>query len=73
MEIATELELNKSTIYRILTNLTDLGFLEINSDGQYTVGSELARLGNLCDNVKLLKQATRAAMQELEEMTGETV
>lgn len=73
MEIATELELNKSTTYRILTNLTDLGFLEINSDGQYTVGSELARLGNLCDNDKLLKQATRAAMQELEEITGETV
>lgn len=72
-ELSQQLGLNKSTTYRLLTNLTEMNFLELDPHGRYTVGSELARLGSLCNKNQLLRSSTRQAMLELSHLSGETV
>ena len=54
MEFSRMLSLNKSTTFRILTTLRNLGFLEMADDGKYKLGAEIARLGRLTDGVSLL-------------------
>lgn len=72
-EFSRQLGLNKSTTYRLLVNLTEMDFLELEANGRYTVGSELARLGSLCNKNQLLKDSARKAMLELSRLSGETV
>lgn len=72
-ELSRQLGLNKSTTYRLLVNLTEMDFLELDANGEYTVGSELARLGSLCNRTQLLKDSAHKAMLELSRLSGETV
>lgn len=73
MDFVEMVDLNKSTTYRILTNLVEMGFIEQENDGEYTVGHELFRLGSLCNNNDILKKAAHEALLELNALTGETV
>ena len=73
MEFSRMLSLNKSTTFRILTTLRNLGFLEMADDGKYKLGAEIARLGRLTDGVSLLIREGQPVLQKLAKLSGETL
>mgnify|MGYP000776983188 CR=1 FL=1 len=73
MEFSRMLSLNKSTTFRILTTLRNMGFLEMDDNGKYRLGAEIARLGRLTDGVSLLKREGQPVLQKLAELSGETL
>lgn len=72
LEFVDMLGLNKSTLYRILSNLVDGGFADINSEGKYVIGSEIVRLANISQNNDFLKHAAEDLLRHAAEVSGET-
>lgn len=73
MEIAGILELNKSTTFRMVSTLCDMGFLEKLANGKYALGTEIIRLGHLVSEDMTLLRAAQPIMDELFHHCGETV
>ncbi|MBC8588947.1 IclR family transcriptional regulator [Paratissierella segnis] len=73
LEFAEMLSLNKSTVFRILTNLNNCGFVDVNAEGKYILGSEIIRLGNIRHENDLLKAEAIKILNELQTLTNETV
>lgn len=73
MEVAAILNLNKSTVFRMVTTLCDMGFLEKTANGRYTLGAEIIRLGHLSSEDATLLRAAQPIMEELSRRSGETV
>lgn len=72
-EIATRLELNKSTCYRILDTLAAGGFAERPSSGLYRLGIGAFRIGAAMNRHMDVRERTLPAMRRLFRVTGETV
>ncbi|ANW63237.1 IclR family transcriptional regulator [Mycolicibacterium murale] len=72
-EIATKLELNKSTCYRILDTLAAGGFAERPSSGLYRLGIGAFRIGAAMNRHMDVRERTLPAMRRLFRVTGETV
>lgn len=72
-EIATKLELNKSTCYRILDTLAAGGFAERPSSGLYRLGISAFRIGAAMNRHMDVRERTLPAMRRLFRVTGETV
>lgn len=72
-EIATKLELNKSTCYRILDTLAAGGFAERPSSGLYRLGIGAFRIGAAMNRHMDVRERALPAMRRLFRVTGETV
>lgn len=73
-ELATELNMYKSTIHRVLTTLTHLGYVEQNPEtGRYKLGYKLLDISSrLLDNLDVRREAI-PFLQELADETNEVV
>lgn len=71
-EIATLLDLAPSTCHRILTVLTEAGYVDHRGDGRYSVGFELQRLAWRVAARFPAPAVAEPVLRELAETTGET-
>lgn len=72
-EIATQLNLYKSTVYRIVSTLEYKGILKKNPEnGKYKLGFKLYRLGVLARNENELIAVSQQHLKRLTELSGET-
>lgn len=73
-ELASQIELNKSSIYKILSTLVSHGFIEQDqTTKKYRLGYKYLELGSLLlDSIDLRSQA-RVYLEELERQTNEVI
>lgn len=72
--LAEELDLGKSTVHRVLAELTDLGYVEQDeASGLYRPTLRTWEIGVGVVSDLPIKQAAAGALQQLHERTGETV
>lgn len=71
-ELSEQIELNKSTVFRIASTLESHHFLRVDQNGKYKLGFEAYRLGTAFNFDSDLKQESIYYMNELERLTGET-
>ncbi|MDR2055566.1 MAG: IclR family transcriptional regulator [Desulfovibrio sp.] len=66
--------IDRTTLYRILMNLTDQGFLRKNGKtGQFAPGVEFLRFARICRAGFDLRETARPFMEKVHQDTGETV
>lgn len=71
-EISRRSGLPKSTAHRLTNELVNLGLLE-RSDGELKLGLKLFELGQLVPSSRLLRDAARPVLEDLQRATGQTV
>lgn len=71
-ELAKEVELNKTTTYRLLTALESEGMVIRNRDETYRLGPEAVVLGGRALRQNDVRRVTRPYLERLAEETGET-
>lgn len=73
-QITERLQYNQTTVFRIISNLEEAGYLDRIADtGKYRLGMKLFFLGNLVKPYQLLKANARPLLRQLNEQTNETV
>ncbi len=73
-EISTETGLHKSTVHRILSTLKYRGYTaQKENNNKYTTGIKLIELGSLVINQLNLRKTVLPYMENLMELTGETI
>ena len=73
-EITEKLQYNKTTVFRIISNLEEEGYLEKNPEtGKYRLGMKLFFLGSLVKPYRHLKSTAKPLLRSLNQQTGETV
>ena len=72
-EVAARTKINKSTAYRFLAHLENVGYVFRDSDGYYMVGPNLAKLGTCATCQAALSRASAGILERLRTVTGETV
>lgn len=73
-EITEKLGYTQSTVFRIIANLEDEGYLEKNREtGKYRLGMKLFFLGSRVKPYGHLKRTARPLLRKLSQQTGETV
>lgn len=72
-DVATQTGLNKSTAHRFLTHLETEGYLFRDSNGAYTLGPKIVRLGSSANFESTLCRLSRPTLENLWKITGETV
>ncbi|MGM0445943.1 MAG: IclR family transcriptional regulator [Bacillota bacterium] len=73
-ELSNKMDLNKSTVYRMLNTLQYRGYIaQDNENDKYTTGLKLFELGSLAINDLDLRKTSVSYLEELMELTGETV
>ena len=73
-EITEKLQYNKTTVFRIISNLEEEGYLEKNPEtGKYRLGMKLFFLGSLVRPYRHLKSTAKPLLRSLNQQTGETV
>ena len=72
-DLAGEIGLPRSTIYRYISLLCDKGFLEKASPGMYQLGPECLRLGQVVAVRRELASIVHPYMEHIAQETGETV
>ncbi len=71
-ELAKEVNLNKTTTYRLLTALESEGFVTRHGEDRYRLGPEAIVLGGRALRQNDLRRVTRPYLEQLAEQTGET-
>lgn len=71
-DLVERLELNKTTVFRILTALENAGYVQKTDAGDYRLGSELIALGGRAARANPLRQAAHDPLRDLTRETGET-
>lgn len=73
-EIANQIDINKSSVYRILSTLVQYGYIEQdNETGRYKLGYKFLEISSkLLDSIDLRSEA-RPFLQELENLTNEVI
>jgi DNA-binding IclR family transcriptional regulator len=72
-EIASELGINRTRVFRILKSLEQRGYVEYSSDSQgYRVGLKFLEIGSLIKHEIEPQQIARPVLSELARITGET-
>jgi DNA-binding IclR family transcriptional regulator len=72
--LASDLEMQKSSVHRVLRSLTELGFVTQDPDTDlYTATLRLWELGTSVVNALPIKQVATTVLQELHRRTNETV
>jgi IclR family transcriptional regulator, KDG regulon repressor len=73
-EIVEKLGYNKTTCFRLISNLEEEGYLDQDPlTHKYRLGMKLFFLGNLVKPYRYLKEVAKPLLEELNEATGETV
>lgn len=72
-EIATRTGLNKTTAKRLVSNLTERGYLKKLDSKRYRLGLRLFELGGIVRSSLNLREATSAPMSHIQKKTGATV
>jgi DNA-binding IclR family transcriptional regulator len=73
-ELSNKMDLNKSTVYRMLNTLQYKGYIAQDTENdKYTTGLKLFELGSLAINELDLRKTSVSYLEELMELTGETV
>lgn len=72
-DLVAEVELNKTTVFRLLTALESEGLVEKTANGNYRLGSELVALGGRAMRHNPLHQVAHPYLQQLAHATGERV
>ena len=71
--LAGDLDLQKSTVHRVLAELTNLGFVERDEAGLYRPTLRIWEIGTAVVADLPIKQVASAALHQLHARTGETV
>lgn len=71
-EIASAMDLNKSTVYNIINSLVDLGVLN-KANNRYSFGAKLYRLGQVIDYETVLTNKVRSYLERFSQQTKLTV
>ena len=72
-EICSKTGLNKSTVFRLASNLVGRKYLNVNAAGRYTLGIRLFDLGSVVFSTFSLRKAASAHMTRLQQETSATV
>lgn len=72
-QLASALAANRSLIFRMLSTLTDRGFVTKDPDNRYRLGSRLLYLGQQAEKGTELMDISRSVLDELLEATQENV
>jgi DNA-binding IclR family transcriptional regulator len=73
-EIVEKLGYNKTTCFRLISNLEEEGYLDQDPQThKYRLGMKLFFLGNLVKPYRYLKEVAKPLLEKLNEKTGETV
>lgn len=72
-DLATTLDMPKSSLHRLLFEMVGLGILRTDGEGAYSLGPRLIRWGSLAADSFDLRALARPVMQELRDATSETV
>jgi len=72
-EISQKLELPKSTTFRLVNTLVELGYLFQLSDQRYCISFKLLRLSSLVPSVMDIREVAGPVIRELRDQTRETV
>jgi IclR family KDG regulon transcriptional repressor len=73
-EIARELDMQKSTVYRLLATMQEFGFVRKCEDGiTYRLGLSLFELGSVVSNSFVFRDIADSYMHKLSERCGESV
>jgi DNA-binding IclR family transcriptional regulator len=73
-EITERLGYNKTTCFRLISNLEEDGYLDQDPDThKYRLGMKLFFLGNLVRPYRYLKEVAKPLLERLNEQSGETV
>ncbi len=71
--ISEKIDLPVSTVYRILQNLITWQYVKEDDNGVYTLGLQLITLGNIANRNIGVKDVAKKYMQELSDVTLETI
>jgi IclR family acetate operon transcriptional repressor len=72
-ELVEHLDLNKTTVFRILTALEQAGYVEKTEAGDYRLGSQAIALGGRASRSHPLRVVSNKHLDHLSDLTGETV
>lgn len=72
-ELSRRTGLNRSTVYRLLSALEQVGMVMSDGAGRYRLGPELVALGNLALRQIDLREVTLPHLRRLAQQSGETV
>lgn len=73
-EITARLNYDKTTVFRLLANLEDEGYLDQDPQtGKFRLGMKLFFLGNMVSPYRYLREAAKPLLEQLNEESGETV
>jgi IclR family KDG regulon transcriptional repressor len=73
-EIVQQVKLPKTTVFRVLSNLVDRGFCELDgSTGKYSLGFELVRLADIRRRQSNVHDVAMPVMREIRNAVNETV
>jgi len=72
-EICQKLELPKSTVFRLLNTLVEVGYLHHLDDQRYCISFRVMRLASLIPSTLDVRNAAKTELRRLGDLTGETV
>ena len=72
-EICQKLDLPKSTVFRLLNTLVEIGYLHHLENQSYCISFKVLRLANLIPSTLDIRDAAKSELRLLGEATGETV
>jgi len=72
-EICQKLELPKSTVFRLLNTLVEIGYLHHMDDQSYCISFRVMRLASLVPSTLDVRNAAKSELRKLGDLTGETV
>ncbi|MBB04419.1 IclR family transcriptional regulator [Pseudooceanicola sp.] len=72
-QISQKLDLPKSTVFRLLNTLVEIGYIHYLDDQTYCMSLKVLRLGNLVPSTLGIRDVARPELRALAEMSGETV
>lgn len=73
VELAEQFEIHRSTMFRVLQSLEQVGFVRRQADGRYVVGMQLAVLGGAALEQLDLRGAAFAHLRRLHRIVGNTL
>jgi len=72
-EICQKLDLPKSTVFRLLNTLVEIGYLHHLDDQSYCISFRVMRLASLVPSTLDVRNTAKSELRKLGELTGETV
>lgn len=72
-EIGERIGMSKATTFRLVNTLEREGYLVRRPDNRYRLSLKIVRLAGLVEDTTTVRDAARAAMQDLGRRTGETI